>query len=115
MNLLAVCLCLSMNRPYQFYNFVPLITFWFLVIHFTLVFVPQVTIFSVDSQPVHYLYIVLKFVVLLSIVTVLYMSEVFFEKIFMTRPWKALFVSSDDSIREWWTSWKIDRYVSLFL
>lgn len=55
---------------------------------------------------------VLKFVVLFSIVTILYMSEVFFEKIFLTRPWKALFVTTDDSISEWWFRWKIDRYVS---
>jgi len=41
------------------------------------------------------------------------MSEVFFEKIFLTRPWKALFVTTDDSIKEWWFRWKIDRYVSI--
>ncbi|CAN8023545.1 unnamed protein product, partial [Ixodes persulcatus] len=54
--------------------------------------------------------IVLKFVGLFSVVTILYMSEVFFEKIFVTRPWKALFVTTDDSIKEWWFRWKIDRY-----
>ncbi|KAH8019503.1 hypothetical protein HPB51_019842 [Rhipicephalus microplus] len=36
--------------------------------------------------------------------------QVFFEKIFVTRPWKALFVTTDDSIKEWWFRWKIDRY-----
>ena len=63
------------------------------------------------ANPIQYLYLVLKFVVLFSIITVLYMSEVFFEKIFLTRPWKALFVTTDDSIKEWWFRWKIDRYV----
>ena len=67
---------------------------------------------SMTANPVHYLYMVLKFVVLFSIVTILYMSEVFFEKVFLTRPWKALFVTTDDSISEWWFRWKIDRYVS---
>ena len=36
--------------------------------------------------------------------------QVFFEKIFVTHPWKALFVSSDDDIGEWWKKWKLDRY-----
>lgn len=36
--------------------------------------------------------------------------QVFFEKVFVTRPWKALFVITDDDIRDWWMRWKIDRY-----
>jgi hypothetical protein len=67
------------------------------------------------ANPIQYSYIVLKFVALFSIITILYMSEVFFEKIFLTRPWKALFVTTDDSIKEWWFRWKIDRYVSIDL
>lgn len=110
LNLLTVCLCLTMNRPYQFYEYVPLVTFWFLVIHITLTAVPQVTSQSVDANPVHYLYLVIKFIVLMSIVTILYMSEVLFAKIFLTRPWKALFVTTDDSISDWWFRWKVDRY-----
>ena len=39
-----------------------------------------------------------------------YLSQVFFEKIFVTRPWKALFVTTDDDIHEWWFRWKLDRY-----
>lgn len=34
----------------------------------------------------------------------------FFEKVFVTRPWKALFVTTDDDIREWWSRWRVDRY-----
>ncbi|RZC39705.1 CAS1 domain-containing protein 1 [Asbolus verrucosus] len=30
--------------------------------------------------------------------------------VFVTRPWKALFVTTDDDIREWWFRWKLDRY-----
>jgi len=36
--------------------------------------------------------------------------QVFFEKVFVTRPWKALFVTTDDDIREWWSRWRVDRY-----
>lgn len=110
LNMLAIVLCLSMNRPYQFYYFVPLVSFWFLVVYATMSLVPQVTSSSSEANPLHYLYMVLKFVGLAGVVTVLYLSEVFFERIFVTRPWKALFVTTDDSIKEWWFRWKIDRY-----
>ncbi|XP_075532799.1 N-acetylneuraminate (7)9-O-acetyltransferase isoform X1 [Dermacentor variabilis] len=109
-NLLVVLLCLGMNRPYQFYYFVPLVSFWFLVVAATLGSLPRVSAASAEANPLHHLYVVLKFVGLFSVLTVLYMSEVFFEKIFVTRPWKALFVTTDDSIKEWWFRWKIDRY-----
>ena len=49
-----------------------------------------------------YLYLVLKFAGLAAIISIFYMSEVFFEKVFVTRPWKALFVTTDDDITEWW-------------
>ena len=101
-----------MNRPYQFYYYVPVITFWFIVLHITLVVIPRITMFSVEANPVHYLYITLKFVGLMYIIAIMYMSEVLFEKVFLTRPWKALFVTADDSIKDWWFRWKVDRYVS---
>jgi len=28
----------------------------------------------------------------------------------VTRPWKALFVTTDDDIKAWWYRWKLDRY-----
>ncbi|CAH0693930.1 unnamed protein product [Spodoptera exigua] len=69
---------------------------------------------TVESRPYQYLYITIKVIGLLVIVTVLYMSEVFFQKIFVTRPWKALFVNSDDDIHQWWLQWKQDRYSMAF-
>ncbi|KAJ8927724.1 hypothetical protein NQ314_019785 [Rhamnusium bicolor] len=48
------------------------------------------------------------------VVTILFMSEVFFEKVFVTRPWKAFFVNTDDDIHEWWFRWKIDRYSVMY-
>ncbi|KMQ93180.1 cas1 domain-containing protein 1 [Lasius niger] len=42
--------------------------------------------------------------------TIYVRAQVFFEKVFVTRPWKALFVTTDDDIREWWSRWRVDRY-----
>ncbi|KAI5696856.1 hypothetical protein M8J75_001139 [Diaphorina citri] len=84
LNGITILCCVAMNRPYQFYHFVPLVTFC------------------------------IKLLVLFGLVAVLYISEVFFEKVFVTRPWKALFVTTDDDIHDWWTRWKLDRYSFLY-
>ncbi|XP_050332168.1 N-acetylneuraminate 9-O-acetyltransferase [Bactrocera neohumeralis] len=114
LNFVTVVLCFCMNRPYQFYYFVPLVTFWMFVIYFVLSLPPRISAQSVDSYPLHYLYLVAKFIGCFSVITILFMSEVFFERIFLTRPWKALFVSTDDDIHEWWYQWKLDRYTVTF-
>jgi len=49
-NLLVIILCLVMNRPYQFYYFVPLVTFWFVVSYVTMAVWPRITTTSVDSK-----------------------------------------------------------------
>ncbi|XP_059058073.1 N-acetylneuraminate 9-O-acetyltransferase [Achroia grisella] len=113
LNFLTVVLCLTMNRPYQFYSFIPLVSFWYTLMFVIFALPPHITQASshtVESRPYQYLYITLKVIGLLTIVTVLYMSEVFFQKIFVTRPWKALFVNADDDIHQWWLRWKQDRY-----
>ncbi|XP_058468015.1 N-acetylneuraminate 9-O-acetyltransferase isoform X2 [Malaya genurostris] len=109
-NFLTVVLCLCMNRPYQFYFFVPLLSFWYCMTYFLSSIPPRISAQSSENNAYQYLYVVLKFVCMLSIITVLYLSEVFFERIFVTRPWKALFVTTDDDIHEWWYRWKLDRY-----
>jgi len=117
MNLLTFVLCLCMNRPYQFYYFVPLVSFWYLVLYCVLRFPPLVNQQAVEGNSnsvTQYLYIILKFAALVFIISTLYMSEVFFEKVFVTRPWKALFVTTDDDIHEWWFRWKLDRYSITF-
>ncbi|WAR10767.1 CASD1-like protein [Mya arenaria] len=43
MNLLVVTLCFVMNRQYQFYYFVPLVSFWFIVVYVTMAVWPRVT------------------------------------------------------------------------
>ncbi|XP_063363249.1 N-acetylneuraminate 9-O-acetyltransferase [Cydia amplana] len=113
LNFLTVVLCLTMNRPYQFYSFIPLVSFWYTLMFVIFALPPDIapsSTHTVETKPYQYLYIALKVIGLLSIVTVLYMSEFFFQKIFVTRPWKALFVNSDDDIHQWWLRWKQDRY-----
>lgn len=114
LNFLTVLLCFCMNRPYQFYFFVPLVSFWVCVIYLVLSLPPRITSQTLDSNGYPYFKIVAKFVCTLAVITILYMSEVFFERIFVTRPWKALFVTTDDDIKEWWYRFKLDRYTIIY-
>ncbi|KAK7590435.1 hypothetical protein V9T40_002048 [Parthenolecanium corni] len=114
LNFLTVVLCFCMNRPYQFYSFIPVVTFWVLLLYAVFTFPPRVTSVSIETRPVQYIYVVFKMLFLFVSVSIFYMSEVFFEKVFVTRPWKALFVTSDDDIETWWFHWKIDRFSALF-
>ncbi len=143
---MTVVICLCMNRPYQSYYFVPLVSFWYLIVYIVLALPPKVSATICEANPVAYLYIILKFIGLFAAITVLYLSEVinfhcaapfshlrlsivmcpwacekaffcpsvsiqvFFQDIFLMRPWKALFVTSDDEIHEWWFRWSLDRY-----
>lgn len=115
MNFSTIVLCLCMNRPYQFYYFVPLMSFWFCVLYVILALPPHITAQScVQKGGYQYLYLALKVISLLALSTIFFMSEVFFERIFVTRPWKALFLTTDDDIHEWWHRWKLDRYTTAF-
>ena len=48
-NFLTVVLCVCMNRPYQFYYFVPLVSFWLVVLYTTLACPPSVTAASLHT------------------------------------------------------------------
>ena len=50
MNILVAVLCLVMGRPYQFYYFVPLVSFWFVVIYVVLAVWPRVTAALVKGE-----------------------------------------------------------------
>ncbi|KAK5640441.1 hypothetical protein RI129_011252 [Pyrocoelia pectoralis] len=113
-NFMTVTLCLCMNRPYQFYFFVPLLSFWFMMCYGVLALPPHITAQTTENNVIQYFYLVIKFICLFTVITILFMSEVFFEKIFVTRPWKALFVTTDDDIHEWWYRWKLDRYSVMY-
>jgi hypothetical protein len=109
-NCLAVLLCAVMNRPYQFYYFAPLVSFWYLVIYLTLALPPRVSEKSVENSSLPYFYVVVKLVALFSIISLFYLSQVFFETVFNIWPWRILFVYPENSVAEWWFRWKLDRY-----
>ncbi|XP_029649299.1 N-acetylneuraminate 9-O-acetyltransferase-like isoform X1 [Octopus sinensis] len=113
LNCFVFTLCFVMDRAYQFYYFVPLVSFWYIVVYITMAAWPHVSKLTVESN-FHYLYMVSKFILLAVFITLFYLSEVFFEKVFLSRPFKALFVTSDDSIREWRFRWQLDRYSTLY-
>ena len=50
MNFLVIVLCFVMNRPYQFYYFVPLVSFFFLGIYVTMAMWPHVTVKSIEGK-----------------------------------------------------------------
>ncbi|MPC25017.1 CAS1 domain-containing protein 1 [Portunus trituberculatus] len=77
-NFVVVILCLVMNRPYQFYYFVPLVSFWYTVMHVTLVLPPRITRpahANSEASPFNYLYSIIKFIGLGGFITVLFLSE----------------------------------------
>ncbi|XKL62963.1 hypothetical protein PGB90_005327 [Kerria lacca] len=114
LNFLTVVLCFCMNRPYQFYYFIPVVTFWFSFLYIVFIFPPRVTSVLSEAQPIYYVYVIFKIIFLFISTCILYLSQVFFEKVFVTRPWKALFVTTDDDIENWWFRWKIDRFSALY-
>lgn len=106
-NFMTIVLCFAMNRPYQFYFFAPLVSFWFAITYITFTLPPRITAQTIENNSYQYVYLVIKFICLLSVITILYMSEVFFERIFLMRPWRALFVSADDFVDDWWYRFKV--------
>lgn len=122
LNLLVFVLCLVMHRHYQFYYFVPLVSFWFTVVHVTMALPPHVTRASAQASPYRLLLVVGKFVALGAAVAMLSMSQVLFNWIFLAWPWRALFVNtqgevgaaSDDlAAHEWFFRWHLDRFTVL--
>jgi len=75
---------------------------------------PRVSAKSAKDHPQHYFYMIIKLALFAGIITTLNMSEVLFEKIFIARPWKFLFVNYDDLISGWRLRWSLDCYSFLF-
>uniref|UniRef100_A0A4W4H7V6 N-acetylneuraminate (7)9-O-acetyltransferase n=1 Tax=Electrophorus electricus TaxID=8005 RepID=A0A4W4H7V6_ELEEL len=90
LNFLVVVLCLVMDRPYQFYYFVPLVTFWFVVIY---------DIFWLFGHGLCKYPNIEHFVLFKGL----------FEKVFSVWPISKLF-ELQGSIHEWWFRWKLDRF-----
>ncbi|KAG5264740.1 hypothetical protein AALO_G00257520 [Alosa alosa] len=109
LNFLVVVLCLVMDRPYQFYYFVPLVTFWFVVVYATMALWPQIQQKKANASGIWNLGILMKLLGLLVFICVFAYSQVFFESVFSVWPISKLFELKGD-IHEWWFRWKLDRF-----
>ncbi|KAK5855224.1 hypothetical protein PBY51_005349 [Eleginops maclovinus] len=109
LNFLVLVLCVVMDRPYQFYYFVPLVTFWFVVIYATMALWPQILQKKANSSGFWHLGILAKLLGLLTVICVFAFSQGFFEHIFGVWPISTLF-ELHGSIHEWWFRWKLDRF-----
>ncbi|XP_036616173.1 N-acetylneuraminate 9-O-acetyltransferase isoform X3 [Trichosurus vulpecula] len=110
LNFLVVVLCIVMDRPYQFYYFVPLVTVWFLVIYVTLALWPQITQKKANGSCFWHLGLLMKLTFLLICICFLAYSQGAFEKIFSLWPLSKCF-ELNGNVYEWWFRWKLDRYV----
>ncbi|XP_027241865.2 N-acetylneuraminate 9-O-acetyltransferase isoform X1 [Cricetulus griseus] len=110
LNFLVVVLCLVMDRPYQFYYFVPLVTVWFMVIYVTLALWPQIIQKKANGNCLWHLGLLLKLAFLLLCICFLAYSQGAFEKIFSLWPLSKCF-ELNGNVYEWWFRWRLDRYV----
>lgn len=113
MNILVAVLCLAMGRPYQFYYFVPLITFWFVLIYAVLAAWPKVTAAVVKENKKLYFPLLVKLFLLFAGITIVWSSPLLCQWIFSQWAIKELFVDENDSVREWWFRSWLDRYIAL--
>ncbi|XP_028284451.1 N-acetylneuraminate (7)9-O-acetyltransferase [Parambassis ranga] len=109
LNFLVLVLCVVMDRPYQFYYFVPLVTFWFVIIYTTLAMWPQILQKKANNSGMWHLGVLAKLLGLLLLISFFAFSQGFFESIFSVWPISKLF-ELNGSIHEWWFRWKLDRF-----
>ncbi|KAJ8334197.1 hypothetical protein SKAU_G00398360 [Synaphobranchus kaupii] len=110
LNFLVVVLCLVMDRPYQFYYFVPLVSFWFAVIYGSLAMWPQILQKKANGSGFWHLAVLLKLLGLLSFICLFAYSQGIFDSVFSVWPISTLF-ELQGSVHEWWFRWKLDRFV----
>lgn len=110
LNFLVVVLCIVMDRPYQFYYFVPLVTVWFMVIYVTLALWPQIIQKKANGNCLWHFGLLLKLAFLLLCICFLAYSQGAFEKIFSLWPLSKCF-ELKGNVYEWWFRWRLDRYV----
>ena len=103
-----------MNRLYQFYEFIPLITFWFIKVYLIMIMYPRVSENTAKKNSIHYIYMLIKLSILFGITTFINFSDNVFEKIFMARPWKFLFINSDHLLKDWHKIWSTNCYSFIF-
>ncbi|XP_075961634.1 N-acetylneuraminate (7)9-O-acetyltransferase isoform X1 [Anarhichas minor] len=109
LNFLVLVLCVVMDRPYQFYYFVPLVTFWFVVIYAILAMWPQILQKKANGSGLWHIGVLVKLLGLLLFICIFAFSQGLFERIFSVWPISALF-ELNGSIHEWWFRWKLDRF-----
>ncbi|KAJ8267535.1 hypothetical protein COCON_G00127070 [Conger conger] len=109
LNFLVFVLCLVMDRPYQFYYFVPLVTFWFAVIYASLAMWPQILQKKANGSGFWHMAILLKLFGVLSVICVFAYSQGMFDAVFSVWPISTLF-ELQGSVHEWWFRWKLDRF-----
>ncbi|XP_024863613.1 N-acetylneuraminate 9-O-acetyltransferase isoform X2 [Kryptolebias marmoratus] len=109
LNFLVLVLCVVMDRPYQFYYFVPLVTFWFVIIYATMAMWPQILQKRTNSSGMWHLGVLMKLLSLLVFICTFAFSQSFFESTFSVWPTSKLF-ELNGSIHEWWFRWKLDRF-----
>ncbi|KAF0024713.1 hypothetical protein F2P81_023515 [Scophthalmus maximus] len=68
LNFLVLVLCVVMDRAYQFYYFVPLVTFWFVVIYAMLAMWPQILQKKANSSGIWHLGVLAKLLGLLMFI-----------------------------------------------
>ncbi|XP_024154845.1 N-acetylneuraminate 9-O-acetyltransferase isoform X2 [Oryzias melastigma] len=109
LNFLVLVLCVVMDRPYQFYYFVPLVTFWFVIIYGTMALWPQILQKKANSSGMWHLAVLAKLLGLLLFICLFAFSQEFFESVFSVWPVSKLF-ELNGSVHEWWFRWKLDRF-----
>uniref|UniRef100_A0A3Q2Y3X6 CAS1 domain containing 1 n=1 Tax=Hippocampus comes TaxID=109280 RepID=A0A3Q2Y3X6_HIPCM len=109
LNFLVLVLCVVMDRPYQFYYFVPLVTFWFGVIYGMMVMWPQILQKRANGNGMWHLGVLVKLLVLLLFICALAYSQDFFHAVFSFWPFSKLF-EVNGSVYEWGFRWKLDRF-----
>lgn len=109
LNFLVLVLCVVMDRPYQFYYFVPLVTFWFVMIYTTLALWPQILQKQANNSGMWHFGILVKLLGLLLLICFFAYSQGLFESTFSAWPLSELF-ELNGNIHEWWFRWKLDRF-----
>ncbi|KAK7929625.1 hypothetical protein WMY93_006020 [Mugilogobius chulae] len=109
LNFLVLVLCAVMDRPYQFYYFVPLVSFWFVLIYSALAVWPQIVQKKANHSVPWHLGILLKLLGVLLLICLFASSQGLFESTFTTWPLSQLF-QLNGNIHEWWFRWKLDRF-----
>nr|CAB3227707.1 CAS1 domain-containing protein 1 [Phallusia mammillata] len=130
LNFLTVMLCIVMDRPYQFYYFVPLCSFWFLVLYIAMALWPRAYMLPVKPtsttpngvgqldetcknhrSPVALM--CFKIFALFVGIILVFLSQDIFEALFSWWPAIRLFELPAGSVREWWFRCQLDRFAML--